>query len=321
MAVEKDKPAAEPSAEGTPPSPVDPDELEQRVLGWLGQQGYPLEFQVARAFTGRGFTVTPSHYVEVERRPREIDVLAVKSTSVLADRLNFKMFVECKWSKKNPWVVFASEAAAQRPWSRLDGIPANPIGEALLWLFEGPPDVFGYPPFVAAGTQAHAGRQTLTDRRPDGPDAFYSAMQSVTVIAHAGVYGPVGPLVDPLSDVSFAFPLVVIDAPLFEATLSEDSGELRIRPISRARVNWRGARADAVSHVDIVTAPALDAFVAECAAGLDEAAKYLLIAHSEVREALRRGSLDPIRYRLRGLRTTPPIAVPSLLRDLIARLA
>ncbi len=292
------------------------EDLETKVGGWLGRQGFPLEFRVARAFASRGFTVTPSHYVEAGEKTREIDVRAVWSQSIMQDRMSFELFVECKWSKRHPWVVFASPDghAVEPPLSKV--IPANGMGEALLWLLDESPDLLSGPPFVAVGVLGHGGRQALTDKQQDSPDAFYSAMQSVTELARAAVYDPPTITATKSYDARFTFPVVVVDAPLFKATLPADADELVVSRIPRARVYWRGASADRASRVDVVTADSLPEFVEDCLAGIHRAHQWLGLAHSETVQALRSDSADPIRYRFQGRKTSPAILVPQVLMGL-----
>jgi hypothetical protein len=175
---------------GDAPTPFEPsEELRSKVRDWLNGQGYPLEFRVADPFTSRGFAVTPSHYVDVPGAdvPREIDALAVYSRFMMSVQMRFEFYVECKWSKQLPWVVFASRVPTSSPSAILRAIPTNLMGRSLLWLFEDDYDLPGHVPFMLPGPTAHGGRVATLRKDRDGPDQFYAAMQSVTGITRAGV--------------------------------------------------------------------------------------------------------------------------------------
>ncbi|MEM9599032.1 MAG: hypothetical protein AAGD06_32490, partial [Acidobacteriota bacterium] len=94
-----------------------PDELCQRVNGWLEKNGYPLEMRVARAFQKNDFQVIPSdRYLDEDTgKAREIDVVAFRT--FVSRTVGFA--VECKshWlddegtngsSKRKPWAILSS---------------------------------------------------------------------------------------------------------------------------------------------------------------------------------------------------------------------
>ncbi len=306
------------------PPETDPKEpLDRKVTDWLAEHGFPLEFRVARAFRNQGFEVKQNHYVNVpdSENPREIDVLAVYDTRAFFREPRYELYIECKWSKTNPWVVFASDEADVPPTSAiLRAIRTNPMGEGVIWLLEDYEGASSWQaPFQSSGTAAHGGRQTLVKKPEQHPDLFYAAMQSVTAITSASGLRDVMRPVDPPEPCTFAFPVVVVDAPLFKVSLAEGSDQLSVTPINRARVFWRGLRADALSCVELVQASIVEEFAAECIAGIQEANSLLLIAQSDIMEALRKDTYEPLRFRLHKKELNPPIIVPSILRKLTTK--
>jgi len=90
--------------------------LCERINKWLSEQGYPLEMQVARAFQDEGFSVSTSEYYldPDENKPREIDVLASLQEVINGVIFQLVYTVECKSSKKNPWVCFCASTSQTR---------------------------------------------------------------------------------------------------------------------------------------------------------------------------------------------------------------
>ena len=81
--------------------------LDEKVAAWLQKEGYPLEFDTARAFQRAGFTVLQSEYTEPrpDRPRREVDVVAHISQRN-EQLLRAEHVIECKWSGDKPWVFF-----------------------------------------------------------------------------------------------------------------------------------------------------------------------------------------------------------------------
>jgi len=92
------------------------DDLASRIRSWLGEQGYPLELRVAHAFQSAGFEVSSSEYYNDpdEGKPREIDVIASMSAFVCGISIQIAFMIECKSSKKKPWVLFCSQSSPMR---------------------------------------------------------------------------------------------------------------------------------------------------------------------------------------------------------------
>jgi hypothetical protein len=295
--------------------------LGRRVTRWLNKQGFPLEFRVARAFQKAGFEVKQSHYVDIPNhpRPREIDVLAIYDTRAMFGEPRYELYVECKWSKDKPWVVFSSDAESVPPPSVLLGsVRTNLTGEGVLWLLE-EHEVPWRAPFGSTAPICHGGRQVVfASTEKDRRDRFYATMQSVTTITSASLVR-VNPFPVPqFEPCTFAFPVVVVEAPLFRASLVEGTDEMTVTPIQRARVLWRGLRADTVSWVELVQADAVEAFAAEVVDGIRNTQEVLVVQEA-IREALQKESTGPLAPFFHGKKLNPPIIVPTILRALATR--
>lgn len=85
------------------------DKLKKKILDWLSDQGYPLEMRVATSFQESGFNVLQSHYYSDPEGSsfREIDIIATAPEYTGITNISFA--VECKSSKKKPWILFTSD--------------------------------------------------------------------------------------------------------------------------------------------------------------------------------------------------------------------
>jgi hypothetical protein len=84
--------------------------LHSRVQRWVEGQGYPLEMRVAQTFEQAGFEVSQSQkYLDPGTDElREIDVVASLNRQYDAITIATTLFIECKYSEDEPWVVFTS---------------------------------------------------------------------------------------------------------------------------------------------------------------------------------------------------------------------
>lgn len=112
-----------------------------------------------------------------------------------------------------------------------------------------------------------------------------------------------------------AFPLVVIDANLFEAHYNIDVDDVEVQEIDRLRVFWRGSKSHGrlITPIDIITIDALKDFVSsrrqETDALLIEASEWIRRIHGAFRE--QKFSKLAIKRAPRGF-----TGLPSLLREL-----
>jgi hypothetical protein len=84
--------------------------LESRVLGWLKEQGFPLEMEVASMAKAAGFEVSQSdYYIDPDTgEPREIDLVLSLNNLKHGFSLTYNLFVECKSSRDKPWLMFST---------------------------------------------------------------------------------------------------------------------------------------------------------------------------------------------------------------------
>jgi hypothetical protein len=197
--------------------------LQQKVLAWLESSGFPLEMAAANAFRREKFEVRQSTpYLDPEtEKGREIDVLAIDPDYFGAIEINFVM--ECKSSSK-PWIVLTSDDAFGS-YNRFFAF-AVMSQSASSALVEKAPDL-GCWPFVERRDEGGYGfRQALSD----GGDAAYTAamgvMKACADMVRSGESKSYKPLV-------FAFPAIVVDAPLFECRLLAD-GNLHLKEVAES---------------------------------------------------------------------------------------
>jgi hypothetical protein len=299
--------------------------LAEKVSAWLRAKGLPLEFRVARTLAGLGFDVRSNHFVDVKdgRRPREIDVLAVWRRQTGVFRARVELYVECKWSRGKPWVVFVSSDARPQAPTILEGIPVNAMGEALIWLLQDAEELASLPPFSSPGPTAHGGRRVFGALARDRIDHFYAAMQAVTTITRAGINArDLHALqVEYIQDAAFGFPVLVIDGPLFKASPSDNADGLALTPIDHARVLWRGVPGARLCCVDVVRVDSLESFAKDCSRGFDSVFDLLQLTQADMAEAVRTDSPSPLMYRFHGRTLSPMIVVPTLLRVLASKYA
>jgi len=228
------------------------DDLQKAVYGWLKEQGYPLEMRVANVFSGLGFGIRQGWYFTDpdEGKPREIDILAFFNVYT-GHPVTLQFIIECKWSKK-PFVVFTyPDRKPQRPNVELQ--QANPVGKEFvkklvtdgiinqLSLFS-PMSPLGY-----AMTQAQISMKEVNEvgRTGSNKDEAFDALMKVAKATygildyHTHRAETVTKEGDPIQYVLgfLAFPLIVVDAPLFDCHLNE-KGDVVVEPISQALINW-----------------------------------------------------------------------------------
>jgi hypothetical protein len=220
----------------------------QHIHTWLGQHGFPLEYDVALAFRRVGFSVQQGvHYLSYgETVPREIDLVAIQPSGIAAVdptlSVHMEIVVECKHAPR-PWLVFTADADPDE--SPAGFVLATRVAQAALLetLVAKRPPFWTVPPrygFNVAQTDLEAKQKTNR------------AYEAVT----AAVNGAVSRLSLHSYDAAIAIPVVVLAGPLYEYR-TDVAGEPVVAPVPRARLQWDGG-ADARSvFVDLVTADAL----------------------------------------------------------------
>lgn len=198
--------------------------MKKKVLEWIKKTGFPLEMEAASAFRDAGFEVRQSFtYPDPQsEKGREIDVLAQDPDWVGIIDISF--ILECKSSSK-PWVVLTSDDALSN-YNRLfafavtSGDAKNAISEKIS---EGK-ELLSYLKRPSRG--GYGFRQALGDKS----DVAYAAAIGA-IKACKGIVTDRAP--SHLPHLAVAFPVIVVDSPLFECSLKED-GELQIEEVEKS---------------------------------------------------------------------------------------
>ena len=110
--------------------------LNDKLMNWLNEQGYPLEMATAQLFRQHGFRAFQSdYYTDPESNTqREIDVFAYRQKQVEDAELRVSFSVECKNAKDKPWVMFSSEDLELAPPARVVQRAASKLAMHFLRL-------------------------------------------------------------------------------------------------------------------------------------------------------------------------------------------
>lgn len=238
------------------------EKLKSRVMEWLQEEGYPLEFYTAAAFSKSNFEVTQgAHVIDKTGKARELDIIAVRSR--LTNRSNFKLcrVVECKWSGDKPWVMFKDSSTVLSS-IQIANLISSKSGEALTWAMASDESITDLPIFSSSGL-SFSGRQALGKS-----DLFYQAVQGVVTnsISLARQYDEIYPTEHPDKEVTVfvALPTIVVSGELFEASYQADNDEVKLESVKHSRLYWQGneGRHSGVV-IDIITKDYLSDFLNE----------------------------------------------------------
>lgn len=272
--------------------------LEERVREWIGNEGYPLEFGVAKKFNDAGFSVSQGRYVRDRNSDvlREIDICAYVSSIHPPPRrhlLRSYYVVECKWSKDKPWVVFTNEQSMATSACIAQSISSS-LGSAILWKEAGLEELQSLAMFSTPKRAGFNGRQAFSRA---GSDHFYNSMKSIVSSAKYMMDEYDQPRKrEVLPDVAVvAFPLIVVDGQLFEAYLDneKDGFELEIEQRTHIRCHWRGSREWPLhATVDVVTFDHLGAFLTGHAQQMHQLLDIMERSLDEIIKCVEAGSIQ-----------------------------
>jgi hypothetical protein len=237
------------------------DELLKKIRGWLDKHGYPLEMQVASRFREVGFSVSSSEYYldPDEGKPREIDVIAAMQTIIAGVAFQIAYTVECKSSKESPWVCFCPGHSQDRELINV-GFSARHTtlhGRDLISEITFQPDETTNLLFNIPENHAYGVTNTL---KQNGVDLPYRAISAARKAAHALVahYDKVQ-AADRIWTVCIAFPLIVVDAPIFNCQMNNNS-EMELSQTDSQTILRKGFDTY-YSAVEIVAATTLKPFL------------------------------------------------------------
>lgn len=194
--------------------------LEKKVLDWLQSTGFPLEMTAADAFRQAKFDVRQSStYSDPEtEKGREIDVLAIDPDWVGAVEIAFVL--ECKSSSK-PWVVLCSDDALAN-YNRFFAFAVS-TDSARKALIQKGPDLKTWPAIDRSSGGGYGFRQALLDNKDAAYTAAMNVLKACADLARESESKSYKPA-------AIYFPVIVVDAPLFECRL-QPGGELALKEV------------------------------------------------------------------------------------------
>lgn len=243
------------------------ENLEQKVEKWINTEGYPLEFQTARAFRRAGFRVLQGYYTrdDPSGTPREIDVYA--STDLLIDDLLLRvsLVIECKYAIEKPWIIFTSSASSIAPTACIAQTISSKLGHACLWCLAGDASLKDNYFFVAPDSPGFNAVQAFAKKNEQ--DRVYSSLQSVISAAYSEAKSSDSIHKDITKMPRFChilFPTISIDGQLFEAHYDSGADRIKVKDIPKCRIHWRGAEKwKHHASVDILRVDIMDSYAVE----------------------------------------------------------
>ncbi|MBI2313502.1 MAG: hypothetical protein HYU77_13465 [Betaproteobacteria bacterium] len=198
--------------------------LTDKFIEWLQSTGFPLEMEAASAFRTAGFDVRQSSTFPDPQsdKGREIDVLAQDPDFFGVIEIAF--VIECKSSSK-PWVVFTSDDALSGynrlfAFSVMSQAARNALAERFAQL-----SVLG--PYIKRPERGGYGfRQALGKEADPAYTAAMAALKACHGVAKDRTSSSIPRL-------AFAFPVIVVDSPLFECSRAQD-GKLELTGVSNS---------------------------------------------------------------------------------------
>ena len=219
-------------------------DLAAEVRKWLSDEGYPTEFRTANVFREAGFHVRQGLHARDQHgeAPREIDALADLTLHTGEHYLRVCHIVECKFSKSKPWVIFSDPGFSIAPSACIAQTIGSHLGGCLLWIDAGKRPLHRLDIFQVPKRAGFGGRQAFAK----GNDSFYAAISAATQLSvsymkrydHEERQKGILPRAAVI-----AFPLIVVDAPLFEAYFSNEKDDVVLEQIPHIRCHWRGSAA------------------------------------------------------------------------------
>ncbi|MCW3844391.1 hypothetical protein ONA70_30315 [Micromonospora yasonensis] len=215
------------------------DALKTKLQRWLMSQGYPLELRTAQAFRGIGNVRQSDYYYDSESAcHREIDVVVSMraNTNSHMEWLDVLLCIEAKSGADKPWVLFCGERVPPlHPLAQVAERFTSPAARAWIAAAANSHEVRALPLLTI---EEHPGHNLIkaTLGPNQGQDVAYKAIISAVKAAHwEATRKDIYPKHSEVSIV--AFPVIVIDAPLFKCDIDE-SGELRLRQVDMGTLIW-----------------------------------------------------------------------------------
>jgi len=192
--------------------------METKISKWLEKQGYPLEMYVSQKFRERKFSVSQSiYYYDSEYNiNREIDVLAHKGVFIEDRFASIDYIIECKSSKK-PWLLFSSKREiAYDPIIESERYLHNENAYSLIVHLRSIDLIKKLYPFYYDFASTGYG---LTQAFTSGNDIAYKAINTLSKYCDYAIRSSNGNV---FPECKIIIPILVVDTPLYEITLSEN---------------------------------------------------------------------------------------------------
>lgn len=210
--------------------------LNDKLMNWLNEQGYPLEMTTAHLFRQHGFRAFQSdYYTDPESNTqREIDVLAYRQKDVEDATLRISFSVECKNAKDKPWIMFSSEDLKLAPPARVAQRAGSKLAIHFLRLLSRYETIQNTPLFSLPRRPGYGVTQAFSN----GQDVPFAACVGAakSAISKARDFDSFINFQGAMSDI--IFPIVLIEGKLFECYLSEDNAPI-LNEIQEGVLVWR----------------------------------------------------------------------------------
>ena len=196
----------------------------QKVLEWIKKTGFPLEMEAATSFKKANFDVLQSFvYPDPQQnKGREIDVIAHDPDWMGIIEISFVL--ECKSSSK-PWVVLTSEdTLPDRNKLLTFAITSEAAKEVMTdhWMNDGPLKSI----INSLKIKGYGFRQALGNKNDKAYSAVINVAKACTDITTKRETSRI-------PTIAFAFPIIVIDSPLFECSRT-DGGKLELKEVEES---------------------------------------------------------------------------------------
>jgi hypothetical protein len=242
--------------------------IEERLLKWLSDEGYPFELRVGRILRDAGWDVDHAQvFVDTDTgKRRNIDLVA----SVHANRrtthslVTVCLVIECKATTEKPWVVFTSEPASPIPGGAVSLVPTT-LGTGVMihaMELEGK-----CPTFTVPSKIGHGVIRAFSEGGSADPTGAYSALTGAVAAAAALMTSHVRLWLQhggsEFRVLKVCLPVVVLDGRLFEMSLDE-IGKEHLAEVNTS-IAWARDPTDPASSVlvRIVTAAELPTFATQ----------------------------------------------------------
>jgi hypothetical protein len=235
-------------------------ELRQKVADWVKTQGYPLEMQTASALLKRGWHLHHSRTYEdpFTLKEREIDILAFDyhAENETTVPIIGNAVIECKWSNRDPWVLFMATTRAFTATGYLQSTPMTISAAAIVHDLSD--DIISRLPLFSELKEGYQLIQARLNKTAEEAEATNNAHKALLQVTTAADYfaQEMSHKADPFSTIYV--PVIVLDGALFQCSLDEE-GDAKLEEIEMGSVLQLKA-AGGATCVHVVRRSALDLF-------------------------------------------------------------